>query len=87
MTSPTLTGYSPKNPRSYLGPNVSIVTIVTVPREPTSADIKQPSTGKYYPFGTQWLVGANPTTGTRGDLWYLAYIENNAAVWKQFAVV
>lgn len=87
MSSPSLTGFSSKNPRRYLGPNVSIVVIVTVPREPTAADIKQPSTGKYYSFGTQWLVGENPTTGTWGDLWYLAYIENNAAVWKQFTTV
>ncbi len=87
MSSPSLTGYRPNNPRRYLGPNVAVPIIVTVPREPTSADIKQPSTGKYYSFGTFWLVGENPTTGTWGDMWYLAYIQNNAAVWKQIATI
>lgn len=85
MSSPSLTGYSPNNPRRYLGPNVGIETIVTRNREPTGADIKQPNTGKYYPFGTLWLVGENPTTGTRGDMWYLAYIDSNIAVWSRFA--
>lgn len=92
MSSPSLTGYSPHNPRRYLGPNVSLVTTVVRNREPTGADIKQPSTGKYYPFGTQWLVGETspgeaPISGAKGDLWYLAYIESNVAVWKQFATV
>lgn len=84
-TSPSLTGYSPNNPRSYLGPNVGIPIIVTRNREPTGADIKQPETGKYYSFGTLWLVGKNPSTGTWGDLWYLAYIQNNVAIWEQAA--
>lgn len=87
MSSPLLTGYSPQNPRRYLGPNIFVPIIVTVPRAPTSADIKQPSTGKYYSFGTFWLVGKNPATGVYGDMWYLAYIENNAAVWKQLATL
>lgn len=92
MSSPSLTGYSSKNPRRYLGPNVSIVSIVVRNREPTGADIKQPGTGKYYPFGSQWLVGEtipgeDPVTGTKGDLWYLAYIEANVAVWKKITAV
>jgi hypothetical protein len=86
-TSPSLTGYSPKSPRRYLSPNVGLPIIVTRTREPTGADIKQPETGKYYGFGTFWLIGKDPTTGTWGDMWYLAYIENNVAVWKQIAVV
>lgn len=87
MSSPSLTGLRPNSPIKYLGPNVALTIIVTVPREPTAADIKQPSTGKYYSFGTFWLVGKDPTTGTWGDMWYLAYIEDNAAVWKQIATV
>lgn len=88
MSSPSLTGYSANNPRKYLGPNVALETIVVRNREPTGADIKQPNTGKYYPFGTLWLVGetspgVNPTTGARGDLWYLAYIESSVGVWKK----
>ena len=85
MSSSSLTGFSPNNPKRYLGPNVSIPIIVTVPREPTGADIKQPSTGKYYSFGTLWLVGKNPTTGAWGDIWYLAYIQANIAVWTPLA--
>lgn len=83
MAGQSLTGYGPNNPLKYMGANVAMPVIVTVPRAPTSADIKQPSTGKYYSFGTFWLVGQNPTTGTWGDMWYLAYIQNNAAVWKK----
>jgi len=84
MASSSLTGYSPNNPRRYLGPNVAITTIVTRNREPTGADIKQPNTGKYYPFGTLWLIGENPTTGSVGDLWYLSQIQANVAYWIQF---
>lgn len=88
MSSPSLTGLSPQNPRRYLGPNVAVPIIVVRNREPTGADIKQPNTGKYYSFGTFWLVGESgpgvpPTTGTRGDMWYLGYIDSNVAVWKK----
>lgn len=88
MSSPSLTGYSPQNPRRYLGPNVAVPIIVVRNREPTGADIKQPNTGKYYSFGTFWLVGetspgVNPTTGTRGDMWYLGYIDSNVGMWKK----
>lgn len=92
MSSPSLTGYSANNPRKYLGPNVSIVSIVIRNREPTGADIKQPNTGKYYPFGTLWLVGetspgVNPITGTRGEIWYLGYIAGSVAFWNKIATV
>lgn len=92
MSSPSLTGTSPKDPLKYLGPNVSLVPIVMRNREPTGADIKQPNTGKYYPFGTHWLVGETspgvaPTTGARGDLWFLAYIASNVGVWKKITAV
>ena len=92
MSSPSLTGYSPNNPRRYLGPNVAVPIIVVRNREPTGADIKQPNTGKYYSFGTFWLVGETtpdtpPTTGTRGDLWYLGYIEANVAVWNKISII
>jgi hypothetical protein len=84
MSSPSLTGYSAKNALRYLGPNVTIETIVTRNREPTVADYRQPETGKYYPFGCLWLVGKDPTTGTWGDLWYLSYINGNVAYWNRF---
>lgn len=86
MSSPSLTGVSPNNPTKYLGPNVSQSSIVIRNREPTGADVKQPNTGKYYPFGTLWLVGETspgvpPTTGSRGDLWYLSFIAASVAFW------
>lgn len=83
MSSPSLTGYSANDPLRYLGPNIAIVAIVTRTRSPLGSDIKQPNTGKYYGFGTFWLVGKNPTTGTQGDLWYLSKIEASIAYWVQ----
>lgn len=85
MTSPSLTGFSPNNPTRYLGPNIALVAVVTVNREPTGADIKQPNTGKYYSFGTLWLVGKNPTTGAYGDLWYLSNIVANVGNWVKIS--
>lgn len=83
MTS--LTGFSPNNPIRYLGPNVAITTVVTRNRAPTGADYRQPETGKLYPFSTLWIVGKDPTTGTQGDLWYLAKIVANIAYWMQLS--
>ncbi len=76
-------GISPKNPTKYLGPNVAIVSIVTRNRAPTGADIRQGSTGQYYPIGSFWIVSKNPTTGTEGDLWWLSKIVANVAFWLQ----
>jgi hypothetical protein len=83
MSSPSLTGSSPNNPTKYLGPSVGLNIVVTRKRAPTGADIKQPETGKYYSFGTIWLVGKDPTTGVFGDMWYLSKIEANVAYWVQ----
>ena len=74
-------GISPKNPSRYLGPNVYLSSIVSRNRAPTSADYKQPETGKLYPLGSYWIVSVNPTTGTQGDLWYLSKIAANVAYW------
>lgn len=92
MSSPFLTGVQANNPTKYLGPNVSLTIIVMRNREPTGADIKQPNTGKYYSFGTLWLVGETspgvpPITGARGDMWYLSYIAGNVAFWTPIADV
>lgn len=75
------TGYSPNNPRAYLGPNLYVPVVVTRPRAPTTADYRQPENGKLYPFNSFWLVGKDPTTGVYGDMWYLANIVSNAANW------
>src|SRR5688572_11052683 len=79
MTS--LTGLSPNNPTSYVGPKVALNTVVTRNRRPTSADYRQPETGKLYPFSTLWLIGKDPTTGVQGELWYLSKIESNLGYW------
>lgn len=83
MSSPSSGGLSPNNPTKYLGPNVGLNVVVTRKRAPTGADIKQPETGKYYSFGTMWLVGKDPTTGEFGDIWFLKKIEANVAYWVQ----
>ena len=75
------TGLSANNPLRYLGPTVAICTCVSRNRAPTSADYRQPETGKLYPFDTYWLVGKDPTTGVQGDLWYLSKIVANVAYW------
>lgn len=75
------TGLSPKGPNNYVGPNVYLSTVVTRTRRPTGADYRQPETGKLYPTGSYWLVGANPTTGVQGELWYLSKIVANVAYW------
>lgn len=74
-------GYSPKKPTKHTGPGVDLANIVTRNRAPTSADYRQPETGRVYPFSSFWLVGKNPTTGTQGDLWYLSKIVANVATW------
>lgn len=75
-------GIPSNNPRKYLGPETSSVTIVSRNRSPLSSDIRQPSTGKYYPIGSLWIVSKNPTTGAYGDLWYLSKIVSNVAYWS-----
>ncbi len=79
-------GISPKNPTKYLGPGIYTLSIVTRNRAPTGADIKQPSTGAYYPIGSFWVISKNPTTGSEGDLWYLSKIVANVAYWIEFDV-
>lgn len=90
MSSPSLTGISPHDPTRYVGPHVSLVPVVIRNRIPTGADIKQPTTGKYYAFGTNWIIGESspgvgPISGARGDLWYLAFIAGGVATWIQFS--
>ena len=80
-------GLSPNNPLKYLGPNVNLVTCVSIAREPTGADYRQPQTGKLYPIGSEWIVAKNPTTGTQGDIWFLRKIVANVAYWVQISLV
>lgn len=71
------------NPTKYLGPGVAILSIVTRDRSPTGADIRQGTTGTYYPVGSFWIVSKAPTTGNEGDLWWLSKIVANVAYWVQ----
>lgn len=66
-----------KNPTRYVGPGANLVPVVKNPRAPTTSD-------KQHNLMTIWLVGPSPTTGTEGDLWYLAEYKNGDAIWKQF---
>jgi hypothetical protein len=79
------TGLSPQNPNKYLGPNVYQPVVVTRNREPTTADYRQPETGKLYTFCTFWLIGKNPTSGTYGDIWVLNNIISNQGMWSRIS--
>jgi hypothetical protein len=72
---------TPVSPTKYVGPNQYLVPVVSRDREPTTADYRQPETGKYYFIGTIWQVGNNPSTGTAGDLWMLSKIVSNMGQW------
>lgn len=76
-------GIPNKNPRKYLGANVELVSIVTRNRAPTGADVRQGSTGHYYPIGSYWIISKNPTTGVEGALYWLSKIVANVAFWVQ----
>lgn len=78
---PIQAGLSFRDPNKYVGYNLYLSTVVSRDREPTFEDYRQPETGKLYPLGSYWLVGANPTTGTEGDLWYLSKIVSNVGYW------
>ena len=67
-----------QNPTDYTGPKMDIVPIKRFPREPTTSD-------KRYRIGQVAIIGKDPSTGTEGELWYLAKFEANGdATWIQF---
>lgn len=76
-------GIPSSNPTKYLGPNVALVSVVSRNRSPTGADIRQGSTGQYYPLGSMWIISKDPTTGSEGDMWWLSKIVANVAYWIQ----
>jgi hypothetical protein len=78
-------GIPSNDPSKYLGPNVSLLSIVTRNRAPTGADIRQGTTGNYYPIGSYWIISKTPTTGSQGDLWYLSKIVANVAFWVKLS--
>lgn len=74
---------APHGPTKYLGPDQVLIPFVSIPRQPTGADYRQPSTGRYYFLGTIWQVSKNPTTGSEGQLFMLSKIVANVAFWIQ----
>jgi len=78
-----VTGIPPNGPTKYLGPNVAYGTVVSRPREPTSADYRQPETGRLYPLSCHWVIGNDPSTGVVGDVWILTKIAANVAFWEK----
>lgn len=65
-------------PLQYLGPMTNVIPIKQVTRRPLPAD-------KNFPRGQMFLLGKAPTTGSQGELWYLAYFDTDGdAVWVQF---
>lgn len=76
---------TPVSPTKYVGPNQYLVPVVSRNRSPTTADYRQPETGKNYFIGCIWQVGKSPTTGTEGDMWILTKIASNMGYWVQIA--
>jgi len=72
---------SPLTPNKYVGPGVYITCYVTRNRRPTTADYRQPETGRLYPLFAGWQVGKDPINGTEGELWFLSKIVANQATW------
>ena len=72
----TIPGIPFQNPLSYKGPPQNIVPIRMFPREPTTSDT-------HYPVGFMGLIGPDPISGTKGDLWYLSEFDaNGQAIWR-----
>ncbi len=64
-------------PIRYTGPDADIVPIKRFPRRPLTTD-------KKFPTGQLALLGKNPSTGSEGELWYLAYFNSSGdAIWLQ----
>src|SRR3990167_9438920 len=68
-------GLSDAIPNRYAGPQVNLVPIQVFPREPLSTD-------KKYPIGQVVILGKDPSSGTQGDLWYLAKFAAGVADWR-----
>lgn len=67
-----------QNPRDYVGPDMNIIPIKRFPRRPLSSD-------KKYRVGQFAILGKDPSTGSEGELWYLASFDSSGdAMWLQF---
>lgn len=77
MTTPGVPLAIPMNPSPNAG---QVIPIKAFFREPLPTDTK-------YPIGFVVIIGRNPSTGTQGDIWYLANFDSSGlAVWKQFSI-
>jgi len=70
------------SPLNAYRPENEQVPYVKIARQPTSSDYKNPQTNKYFTPPFHWVIGKNPSTGTEGDLYYLADVTANVADWK-----
>ena len=74
----TIPGVPSQLPLSYTGPRMNLVPIVLFGRRPLLTDTR-------YNIGTQVILGSNPTTGSKGELWYLSEFNSSGqAVWIRF---
>jgi hypothetical protein len=71
-------GISPNNILDYLGVATRYLPIVVRGRIPTETDI-------IYKLATLWYIGANPTSGNEGDLYYLAKKVSGESHWTKLA--
>lgn len=68
------------DPARYVGPHTDIVPLKRFPRRPLTTD-------KKFPQGQLAILGKSPSTGSEGELWYLAYFDGSGdAQWKQFDI-
>lgn len=58
------------------------VKYVKAKRPPTTADIRDPKTGRLFELNTHWVLGKNPSSGTEGDIYILKKIVAAVATWE-----
>lgn len=67
-----------QNPTDYVGPTQNLIPIRRFPRRPLTTDRK-------YRIGQFVILGKDPSTGSYGELWYLAsFASNGDANWVMF---
>ena len=70
-----LPGIRAPNPLSYTGPKFNLMPVFGFSREPTVDDNK-------YLISSFVVILDNPSTGTKGDLWYLSQVDSTGdAIW------
>ena len=73
-------GVPNSDPTRYVGPHTDIIPLKRFPRRPLATD-------KKFPQGQVALLGKSPSTGSEGELWYLAYFDGSGdAQWKKIEI-